>query len=71
MINVTGTNVFFFAFAFACWCVIFIKKKKQKLDLATYIVKNHTNKQVEWYAEEVHDRASCLLRNILGPHLHD
>jgi hypothetical protein len=31
MINVTGTNVFFFAFAFACWCVIFIKKKKTEV----------------------------------------
>jgi hypothetical protein len=38
---------------------------------SSYIVEYHTNKQVKWYAEEIHDCASSLLRNILRSHLHD
>ena len=36
----------------------------------TYIIQHHTHEDVEGNAEEVHDGASSLLRNVLGPHLH-
>ena len=35
-----------------------------------YIVQHHAYEDVERYAEEVHDGASSLLRNVLGSHLH-
>ena len=37
----------------------------------TYIVQHNANKDVERNAKEVHYGASSLLRNVLGPHLHD
>lgn len=37
----------------------------------TYIVQHDTHKDIERNAEEVHDGASGLLRNVLGPHFHN
>lgn len=37
---------------------------------ATYIVQNDADKDIEWNAEEVHNGASSLLRNVLWSHLH-
>jgi hypothetical protein len=37
----------------------------------THIVQHNAYKYVERNAEEIHDGASSLLRNILRPHLHD
>ena len=42
-----------------------------QVKLATYIVQNNAHKDIEWNAEEVHNGASGLLRNVLGPHLHN
>ena len=37
----------------------------------TYVVQHNAHKNVERNTEEVHDGASSLLRNVLGPHLHN
>lgn len=37
---------------------------------ATHIVQHNTHKDVQRNAKEVHYGASCLLRNVLRPHLH-
>lgn len=37
----------------------------------TYIIEHDANEDIKGNAEEVHDSASSLLWNVLGPHLHD
>lgn len=37
----------------------------------TYVVQDDAHKDVERNAEKVHNGASGLLRDVLGPHLHD
>lgn len=42
-----------------------------KRHAGTYIVQHNAHKDIERNAEEVHDGASGLLWNVLGPHLHN
>ena len=39
--------------------------------MQTYIVQHNAHKNIERNAEEVHDGAPGLLRNVLGPHFHN
>ena len=39
--------------------------------MQTYIVQHNAHKNIERNAEEVHDGATGLLRNVLGPHFHN
>ena len=42
-----------------------------KVKPATYIVQHNADKYIQRNAEEVHDGAPGILRNVLGPHLHN
>ena len=39
--------------------------------MQTYIVQHNAHKNIERNAEEVHDGAPRLLRNVLRPHFHN
>ena len=59
---------------FSSICNSIIATPKESLytvKLVTYIVQNNAHKDIEWNAEEVHNGAPGLLRNVLGPHLHN
>lgn len=44
---------------------------KNKTLIKTHIVQHNAYEDIERNAKEVHDGAPSLLRDVLGPHLHD
>jgi len=52
-------------------CSTQLRKETGKLKFNVYIVEHNTHENVERNAEEIHDCAPSLLRNVLRSHFHN